>query len=196
MTNWLKTVMAVSMAVTLFGAGVALAKKGDDHGKGKGKSHERGRGGDHGKGSGSDDGGSDESAGKRGPGSGSKGGGPGSSSCDAASSAIQAFVDATCPCAGVDDGNGGTTAWKNHGQYVRCVSHAVRDAARSAGVKRRCAKSIVPCAAGSSCGKKNAVACVVGDACAVVSADKCTAAGGTASSGSCCSASPSGAFLD
>jgi hypothetical protein len=194
MTNWLKTVMAVGMAVTLFGAGVALAKKGDDHGKGK--SHERGRGGDHGKGSGSDDDGSDESAGKRGPGSGSKGGGSGSASCDAASSAIQAFVDTTCPCAGVDDGNGGTTAWKNHGQYVRCVSHAVRDAVRSAGVKRRCAKSIMPCAAGSSCGKKNAVACVVGDACAVVSADKCTAAGGTASSGSCCSASPSGAFLD
>ena len=186
MTTWLRTVMAVGMAVTLFGAGVALAKKGDEHGKGK--SHEHGRG--------SDDGGSDESAGKRGPGSGSQGGGSGSSSCDAASSAIQAFVDTTCPCAGVDDGNGGTTAWKNHGQYVRCVSHAVRDAARSAGVKRRCAKSIMPCAAGSSCGKKNAVACVVGDACAVVSADKCTAAGGTASSGSCCSASPSGAFLD
>ena len=196
MTNWLKTVMAVGMAVTLFGAGVALAKKGDDHGKGKGKSHERGRGGDHGKGPGSDDDGSDESAGKRGPGSGSKGGGSGSSSCDAASSAIQAFVDMTCPCAGVDDGMGGTVAWKNHGQYVRCVSHAVRDAARSAGVKRRCAKSMVPCAASSSCGKKNSVACVVGTECAVVSADRCTAAGGTASAGSCCSASPSGAFLD
>ena len=194
MTKWLRTMVAVGMAVTLFGAGVALAKKGDDHGRGK--SHERGRGGDdhgNGKGKGSDDGGSDESAGKRG---GPKAGGPSSSSCDAASSAIQAFVDSTCPCAGVDDGNGGTTAWKNHGQYVRCVSHAVRDAARSAGVKRRCAKSMVPCAASSSCGKKNSVACVVGTECAVVSADRCTAAGGTASAGSCCSASPSGAFLD
>jgi hypothetical protein len=201
MTSRLKTMMAVGMAVTLFGAGVALAKKGDDHGNGhgKGKSHERGRGGDehgNGNGPGSDDGGSDESAGKRGPGSGSKGGGSGSASCDAASSAIQAFVDTTCPCAGVDDGNGGTVAWKNHGQYVRCVAHAVRDAVRSAGVKRRCAKSMVPCAANSSCGKKNAVACVVGTECAVVSADRCTAAGGTASSGSCCTASPSGAFLD
>jgi hypothetical protein len=128
--------------------------------------------------------------------SGAKGGGSGSASCDAASSAIQAFVDMTCPCAGVDDGNGGTTAWKNHGQYVRCVSHAVREAARAAGVKRRCAKSMVPCAANSSCGKKNAVACVVGTECGVVSADRCAAAGGTATSGSCCSASPSGAFLD
>ena len=185
MASWLKTGVAMGMALTLFGAGVALAKKGDDHGNGKGKSHERGRGG-----------GSDESAGKRGPGSGAKGGGSGSASCDTASSAIQAFVDMTCPCAGVDDGNGGTTAWKNHGQYVRCVSRAVRDAARTAGVKRRCAKSLVPCAASSSCGKKNAVACVVGTECAVVSADRCTAAGGSASSGSCCTASPNGAFLD
>src|SRR4029453_18489491 len=52
MKTWLRTMMAVGMVVTLFGAGVALAKKGDDHGKGKGKSHERGRGGDHGKKSG------------------------------------------------------------------------------------------------------------------------------------------------
>jgi hypothetical protein len=196
--------MAVGMAVTLFGAGVALAKKGDEHGKGKGKSHEHGRGGDHGngKGPGSDDGGSDESAGKHGgpgngsQGGGSNGGGSGSSSCDAAASAIQAFVDMTCPCAGVDDGMGGTIAWKNHGQYVRCVSHAVRDASRAAGVKRRCAKSMVPCAANSSCGKKNAVACLVGTECGVVSADRCAAAGGTETTGSCCSASPSGAFLD
>jgi len=203
-TSWMKTVMAVGMAVTLLGTGVALAKKGDDHGKGngKGKSHERGgddgdRGNGKSKGPGSDDGGSDDSAGKHGgPGNGPQAGPP-ESSCDAASSAIQAFVDMTCPCAGVDDGMGGTVAWKNHGQYVRCVSHAVRDAARSAGVKRRCAKSIMPCAAGSSCGKKNSVACVVGTECAVVSADRCTAAGGTASSGSCCgTASPSGAFLD
>ena len=199
MTSWVKTTMAVAMALTLFGAGVALAKHDDDHGhgkdKGKGHGHSTGpsdQGGDDGQ---SDDPGDDGSKhGARGKGHGNGGGS--TDTCEAASSVIQAFVDMTCPCAGVDDGNGGTTAWKNHGQYVRCVSHAVRDAARSAGVKRRCAKSIVPCAAGSSCGKKNSVACVVGTECAVVSADRCTAAGGTASSGSCCTASPSGAFLD
>jgi hypothetical protein len=208
MASWMKTMMAVGMAVTLFGAGAAFAKH-DGHGKGKGGSagqddgngHRRGPGGDEGSG---------------------KHGGPSASSCDAASSVILAFVDMTCPCAGTDDGNGGTTAWKNHGQYVRCVAHAVRDAARSAGVKRRCAKGIVPCAAQSSCGKKNAVTCVVAttgtctngacsndatvtcvadadcamEACAVVSADRCVEAGGVAASGSCCSASPSGAFLD
>jgi len=198
MTSWLKTTMAVGMAVTLFGAGVALAKHDDDHGHGhgKGKSHEGGSA-DHGNGKGKgpkpDDGAPGGTDARHG---GPKPGGPSGSSCEAASSVIEAFVDMTCPCAGVDDGDGGTTAWKNHGQYVRCVSHAVRDAARSAGVKRRCAKSIVPCAANSSCGKRTSVACVVGTECAVVSADRCTAAGGTASSGSCCTASPSGAFLD
>ena len=192
MKTWLRTMVTVGMAVSLFGAGVAFAKHdgGHGHGMGNGKSHEHGRPGQSG-----DDGQSDDSGAKHGKGGGNGGGGS-ANACDAASSTIQAFVDMTCPCAGVDDGNGGTTSWKNHGQYVRCVSHAVRDAARSAGVKRRCAKSIMPCAAGSSCGKKNAVACVVGTECAVVSADKCAAAGGSASGGSCCSASPSGAFLD
>jgi len=200
MASRLKTMMAVGMAVTLFGAGAAFAKH-DNHGHGNGKGHEhgsagqndpgdddQGNGNGHQRGPGDDQGGSNEGSGKH--------GGPSGSSCDAASSAIQAFVDMTCPCAGVDDGNGGTTAWKNHGQYVRCVAHAVRDAARAAGVKRRCGKSMVPCAANSSCGKKTSVACVVGTECAVVSADRCAAAGGTSSSGSCCAASPSGAFLD
>jgi hypothetical protein len=196
MSNWLKTTMAVGMAVALFGAGAAFAKHDDDdhgHGHGKGKSHEHGRAGQNDQG---DDGGSKHGSHGKGGGNGNGNGGGSANACDAASSAIMAFVDMTCPCAGVDDGNGGTTAWKNHGQYVRCVSHAVRDAARAAGVKRRCAKSLVPCAANSSCGKKNAVACVVGTECAVVSADRCTAAGGSASSGSCCTASPNGAFLD
>jgi hypothetical protein len=135
---------------------------------------------------------------------------------------IGAFVDATCPCAGVDDGTGGTIAWKNHGQYVRCVAHAVKDAVRSAGVKRSCARDLVPCAARSSCGKRNAVTCIVtttvtcangacdtpeatpcvtdadcpARACGVTSAARCTELGGAAGTGSCCSASPSGAFLD
>jgi hypothetical protein len=198
--------MAVGMALTLCGAGVAFAKHDGEHGHGNGKRHgnpDVGQNDQGDDGSQGDDGGSTHDSRGKGHGNGGvQGGGPGNgnggsaSSCDAAASAIQAFVDMTCPCAGVDDGNGGVTAWKNHGQYVRCVAHAVRDAARSAGVKRRCAKSIVPCAAGSSCGKKNAVTCVVADVCSVTTADKCAAAGGTTGAGSCCSASPSGAFLD
>jgi hypothetical protein len=136
--------------------------------------------------------------------------------------AILAAVDAACPCAGLDDGAGGTTPWRNHGKYVRCVVRALRAEVRAAGLKRRCVREVVPCAARSTCGKREAVACVVttpgtcvGGACAddpetlcmtdldcavracrVTSPERCTAAGGVAASGSCCTASPSGAFLD
>ena len=218
-TRWTATIIAVGAAVVLIGAGVALAKR-DDHGSRGPGSH--GHGGPHGgpgnqSGNGPGHGGSNGNKGN--------GGGHGngtSGACEAASSVIMAFVDTTCPCAGVDDGSGGSVAWKNHGQYVRCVAHAVRDAARTAGVKRRCARGLVPCAARSSCGRNGAVACVVAatgtctngacsndpttpcttDAdcttrtCSVTSADDCATRGGTASSGSCCTASPSGAFLD
>ena len=200
-TSWTGSIIAVGAAVVLIGAGVALAKH--DHSSQGHGSH--GHGGGNGTG-----------------GNGSGHGNGGSAACEAASSVIMAFVDATCPCAGVADGNGGTVAWKNHGQYVRCVTHAVREAARTAGVKRRCARGLVPCAARSSCGKNGAVACVVAatgtctngacsndaatpcttDAdcttrtCSVTSADHCATSGGAASSGSCCTASPSGAFVD
>jgi hypothetical protein len=201
-TSWTGSIIAVGAAVVLIGAGVALAKHADHGSHGHG-SH--GHGGPQG-----------------GPGNGGGHGNGGSGACEAASSVIMAFVDAKCPCAGVDDGNGGTVAWKNHGQYVRCVTHAVRDAARMAGVKRRCARGLVPCAARSSCGMNGAVACVVAatgtctsgacsndatmvcttDAdcttrtCSVTRADDCATSGGAASSGSCCTASPSGAFVD
>jgi len=223
------SIIAVGATVVLIGAGIAWAKHdheghghgshGHEHGGSLGGSSEN-QGNDHGHG-----GGGGGSSGD-GPGNHGQSGGRvhgGSDACDAASSVIMAFVDATCPCAGLDDGNGGIGAWKTHGRDVRCVAHAVRDAARMAGVKRRCARGLVPCAANSSCGKKGgAVACVltaagtctngvcsddatkacVTDAdctartCSVTSADDCAASGGAASSGSCCTASPSGAFVD
>ena len=229
MTKQTKSLMAIAAAIVLIGAGIVRAKSHDGSGHGHGNGHGvHGHGGPHGNSGnhgGSNGGGNAGPSGNGGHGNGGKGNGGGhgaGGSCDAASSVIGAFVDATCPCAGVDDGNGGTIAWKNHGQYVRCVAHAVKDAFRSAGVKRRCARDVVPCAAQSSCGKKNAVTCIVtttgtctngvcdgtdatpcaadadcgGQTCGVTSADRCAAAGGTAASGSCCSASPSGAFLD
>ena len=204
MTSWRVSLTAGAAALALL-AGIAGAKS---HGHGRPANP----GGGHGHGShGNPHGG--------GPG---HGGPQGGGSCDAASSLIGAFVDDTCPCAGIDDGAGGTVAWKNHGQYVRCVAHAVRDAARTLGVKRRCVRGLVPCAARSSCGKTQAVACITPvngscaggvcsddptlscaiDAdcpareCSVLGADACTAVGGIATTGSCCFASPSGAFLD
>lgn len=204
--SWKASIVAGAAALALLGAGMATAKVHEGHGPGE---HGNGHGnGGHG--------------GRNGGGHGHGAGGNGGASCDAAASTIGAFVDTTCPCAGIGDGIGGTIAWKNHGQYVRCVAHAVRDGARAAGVKRRCVRSLVRCAARSTCGKDGAVACVVsvpgtctgdvcsddpdvpclGDAdcavreCRVRRAEECTALGGTGGSGSCCTASPSGAFVD
>ena len=206
-------VAAVVLAVAV-GSPVAFAKDGGGHGHGRG----HGRGDGSASVPGSDDGGSSA----RGPGE--SGGGKHGGACDAAIvDALEMAVTAACPCDGLDDGAGGVTAWKNHGRYVRCVAHALRDAARGAGLKRKCAKDLLPCAARSTCGKAGAVTCLVattdtcvagactsdaakpcvvdGDctttACSVVSATDCADAGGTAgSTPSCCTASPSGAFVE
>lgn len=195
-TSWSGMVLAVGLAMALTASGRALAKPHDNPGHGNGI-------GPHGGGN-------------------AKGGG-GGAECDAAVvDAVRAAVDEQCRCAGVDDGSGGVTPWKNHGKYVRCVAHAVRAEIRAAGLKRRCVRGAVPCAARSACGKKGAVPCVtaVPDtcvaeacsndpakacvvdadcttlACAVSDPDDCTAGGGAVRSDSCCFGSPSGAFLE
>jgi len=211
--------VAVVLAVAV-GSPVAFAKDGGGHGHGHG--HGRGGGSDA-TAPGNDEGGTDA----RGPGESHSGGGGGpkhGGACDAASvDALDMAFTAACPCDGVDDGAGGVTAWKNHGRYVRCVAHALRDAGRAAGLKRKCAKDLLPCAASSTCGKAGAVTCLVAmtdtcvagactndaarpcvvdadcttTACGVVSATDCSDAGGTAgSTPSCCTASPSGAFVE
>jgi hypothetical protein len=207
--GWKGSVAALGAALVLVGAGIALAKPHEGHGgHGHGKGHEDGH-----------DAGRHGEAGKPG------GGGPGKGrgACDAAAvGAVLAAVDAACPCAGAADGTGGTVPWRNHGAYVRCVSHGLRDGVRTARIKRRCVRDVVPCAARSACGKNGAIACVVTTtgtcasgacsndpgttcvadadcatrACSVTTAADCTAAGGAAASGSCCTGSPSGAFLE
>jgi hypothetical protein len=167
------SIAAAALALAMLGAGLVSAKEHGDGGPGNGNGRGHGNGqarGPHGSDPGDDD---DASGGARGP----KGprGGKGNAACDPASSTIGAFVDAVCPCAGVDDGTGGTTAWRNHGQYVRCVAHAVKDATRSAGVKQQCGRGFVRCAARSNCGRRDVVSCA--DA-------------------SCCLGSPGAAFLD
>ena len=195
--RWSGMVLVVGLAMAV-AAGPAPAKPHDNPG------HGNGMGGPHG------DGGN-------GP------GGGGGGECDAAVvDAVRAAVDAQCQCAGTDDGAGGVAPWKNHGKYVRCVAHAVRAEARAAGLKRRCVRGAVPCAAQSACGKRGAVPCVtavpdtcVGGtcthdpakacavaadctvlACDVSDPDECTTGGGTVRSDSCCFGSASGAFLD
>jgi hypothetical protein len=218
------SVIAMAAAAVLFAGGIAVVHAHGDHGE-HGRPERPGRGGPAPHDGVSDDG--DAPHGEA-PHGGPHGGGgaphAGGGVCDpAATAAVASAVALACPCGGVDDGQGGVTPWRNHGQYVRCVARTTRDQARAAGLKRRCVKRSVPCAARSTCGKGDAVACVVvstatcvggtcsddpaapclvdadcasAPTCRVTSAAECAARGGTAGSGSCCAASPSGAFLD
>src|SRR5262245_6271812 len=82
------------------------------------------------------------------------------SACDpAAVAAAQAAIASACPCAAQPNGD----AWKNHGQYVRCVAQeTAKQVAQSHGaLKRRCLNSAVSCGARSTCGKPDFVACTV-----------------------------------
>ena len=118
---------------------------------------------------------------------------------------VRAQIDTECPCTG------------NHGQYVSCVAHHVRDAVTSGALDTNCKGAVVHCAARSTCGKKTGfvtcaicsagtctnslcddgvTACTDSSTCPPVlnhcstksSADLCTAKGGVAGSGSCCDA--------
>jgi hypothetical protein len=118
---------------------------------------------------------------------------------------VRAEITRACPCTG------------NHGQYVSCVAHHVRDAVRNGDIDTNCKGAVTRCAARSTCGKKdgfvtcarcNAGTCESGlcddgvTACADSSqcppvlnhcstkstAEACEAKGGVVGSGSCCDA--------
>jgi len=127
--------------------------------------------------------------------------------CDdpAAAEAARASIASNCVC--------GTST--NHGQYVSCVAHQVRQAVAN-GLPTNCKGTVTRCAARSTCGKKagfvtccfaspgtcdaglcqdGTTPCTVATDCPSVtkcrtksSADLCTAAGGSPGSGSCCDA--------
>jgi hypothetical protein len=84
-------------------------------------------------------------------------------------------VDQACPCTGKPDLQGVAVPWKNHGQYVSCITKATKAAAKSAGVARQCLKDVVPCAAHSTCGK-SADADI---ACSVLTPGTCNIVAGT-----------------
>lgn len=149
------------------------------------------------------------------------GNGNGPKTCDAAVvDAAVAAIAAACPCEGRSDADGNVVPWKNHGQYVRCVAHATRDAIKASdgALHRRCLKESVRCAARSTCGRREGVVncttvltspcvggqCANGDACATdedctqsscsfrSSAEACVAGGGVPGTGSCCAPAPVG----
>jgi hypothetical protein len=129
------------------------------------------------------------------PGKGPGGHGPGehgAALCSAQRCAVETAIDQACPCEGA----------ASHGQYVRCVAHAVKDLAASGIVARGCRGKVVSCAARSACGHPGRVSCFLptGECRVQRSAADCTAAGGVASiTSTCCAvgcASPGGAFVD
>ncbi len=136
-------------------------------------------------------------------------------SCDGDRCAVAAAVEAACPCADA----------VNHGQYVRCVAHAVKAMSASGVIDRRCRGRVVALAAHSVCGRADAVPCLLptstcgpdgtcaddpsvacvddtdcGTRCRVTTSAGCDNAGGLASDAPSCGLvscfSPSSAFLD
>ena len=129
--------------------------------------------------------------------------------CEPARCAVQAAIDAQCPCA----------AASNHGRHVSCVAHVVKKLSDDGEIPIQCRGKIKRCAARSVCGKEGFVTCqipVTGtcdlttltcvenatllcatDADCVVatkcktkrSADHCLASGGTVGAGTSCCAS-------
>lgn len=118
---------------------------------------------------------------------------------------VRAQIASTCVC------NSAT----NHGRYVSCVAHAVRDAVAN-GLPTNCKGTVTRCAARSTCGKKTGFVtccfatpgkcangmcagsdtacstdteCPARTRCSVKSSsDHCTAQGGSPGTGSCCDA--------
>jgi hypothetical protein len=130
---------------------------------------------------------------------------PAQTDCEAARCAVQAAINEACSC----------TEAGNHGRYVSCVAHVVRRLTDEGAIPINCRGKVKRCAARSTCGRPGFVTCrrpvdtcdpatltCVGNpalACATDidcgsrcstkrSADTCTALGGVAGSGSCCSA--------
>src|SRR5262249_54014088 len=70
---------------------------------------------------------------------------------------VRAQIASTCIC----------SSSTNHGRYVSCVAHAVRDAVAN-GLRTNCKGTVTRCAARSTCGKKTGFV-----TCCFASAGKC-----------------------
>ncbi len=75
---------------------------------------------------------------------------------------VGACLAESCPC-------GSDGAWKNHGQYVKCVVHLRNDLRKAGCLDAAAKRTIASCAARSTCGKEGAVLCCVYDTSATCS---------------------------
>jgi len=97
---------------------------------------------------------------------------------------VGAELAASCPC----DADGQGKAWKNHGQYVKCVVHLRNRLRKDGCLDANAKRTIASCAARSTCGKDGAVLCCVYDTsqtCSDPTADG-VAAGTCSASGAPC----------
>ena len=72
---------------------------------------------------------------------------------------VGACLAESCPCAADHGGQ----AWRNHGQYVKCVVHLRNDLRKAGCLDDAAKRTIASCAARSTCGKEGAVLCCVYD---------------------------------
>jgi hypothetical protein len=72
---------------------------------------------------------------------------------------VAAAMVAECPCEGVAGGEGEVPAWRNHGQYVRCVAHHTNDLRKADCLTPEVKRDLKRCAARSTCGKEGRVLC-------------------------------------
>jgi hypothetical protein len=63
---------------------------------------------------------------------------------------VGACLAESCPCSAP----GNAPAWKNHGQYVKCVVHLRNDLRKAGCLDDDAKRTIAKCAAKSTCGKK------------------------------------------
>ena len=78
---------------------------------------------------------------------------------------VGACLAEACPCGA--DAHG--AAWKNHGQYVRCVVQLRNTLRKNECLDQAAKTTIARCAARSTCGKEDAVLCCVYDTSATCS---------------------------
>jgi hypothetical protein len=78
---------------------------------------------------------------------------------------VGACLAESCPCEAPNNGQ----AWKNHGQYVKCVVHLRNDLRKAGCLDADAKRTIASCAARSTCGKEGAVLCCTYDTSATCS---------------------------
>jgi len=92
---------------------------------------------------------------------------------------VGAALAAACPCSADAHGQ----AWKNHGQYVKCVVQFRNDMRKQNCADKATIRTIARCAARSTCGKEGAILC-----CKYDLSNTCVAAScASDAAASCCS---------